>query len=520
MRRTPAHSHLRTITKNVLANFARLGATWLVVLTLPPLLVRILDKPTYATWMLILQLAAYISVFDGGVQLAIARFVARAEGTRDHRYLKEILSSVGFVLVILSAIALSAVCLFSWELPRFFHNIPPSIVHDAQRASLAIGLSLAISVPFSTLAGFFSGLQRNEVISLAVAIGKLVGAAGVAWAAFHRQGISTMAAWMALGNVIQSLIYVGAWRRLAPRSLLQRPFVKTAVIREFLTFCSTLLITQCATILITGLDMPIVAAMDFHAAAYYAVAATVSNMLIIPQQAIVSTLMPIASGMSVADTADRMGEVLIKTTRYATAILCLITLPLMLGAYPFLHIWVGKDYALHSLPFAEILIAAQWLRLTLMPYATIGFSVGQQRQMLTSAFVEGALNLTCSLIAAHFLGALGVAIGTSVGACAGVYVHFFNSMPRTNLILFRRWRLLAKGILQPTLLSLPLGFLALVLTHLVNAPLLKVLFIAGGEAMAFLLLWRYNFSPQEREALATSFGRAIHFSWKPMNVEV
>lgn len=77
-----------------------MGSSWLVVLFLPPLLVRVLDKPTFATWVLILQIGAYVGVFDGGIQSAIGRFVACADGLQDNRYMGQTLSSAGLIMLI------------------------------------------------------------------------------------------------------------------------------------------------------------------------------------------------------------------------------------------------------------------------------------------------------------------------------------------------------------------------------------------------------------------------------------
>jgi O-antigen/teichoic acid export membrane protein len=247
--------------------------------------------------------------------------------------------------------------------------------------------------------------------------------------------------------------------------------------------------------------MPIVAAFDFRSAGYYAVAVMVSNMLVAPHSAIVSTLLPVAAGMSVGDSAHRMGEMLVKCSRYASAILCLIALPLMLGLHPFLRLWIGLDYADHALPLAEVLIAAQVIRLTLLPYATIGLSVGQQNRLLISPFMEGVVNLACSLVAVRLLGAMGVALGTLVGAAVGIAAHFFNSMPRTNRVLFRRRTLLVQGILGPFGLTLiPAAGALLVLSHLASA-IAGIVVVSVGELTAALLLWRLNFDERERDTL-------------------
>lgn len=490
------------IARNSLANLARMGSSWIIVLLLPPLLVRVLDKPAYATWVLILQVSAYIALVDGGIQSAIARFVARAEELRDYRSMGQSVTSAGVVLVAAALLAALATAICAWQLPNIFHAIPPAIVADARWGLLIIGLSVALILPVSTFAGTFIGLQRNHVNAWAGSLGKLAGAAGIAWAAWRHQGIIAMAAWAGFGNVLQAAIYLIAWERLKIERLVARANATRAAVREFLTFCYSIFAGQLGSLLITGMDMPVVAAFDFPAAAYYAIAATASNMLIVPQGAIVSTLMPVASGISAVQTPERMGELLLRTTRYATAILCLLTIPLVAGMYPLLRLWAGLDYARHALVLAEVLIVAQFIRLTLLPYAAVGLGVGQQQRMLISPLGEGLVNLACSIVLAHFYGAIGVAAGTLVGSLCGVLLHFFNSMPRTDLIRFSRRRLLWTGILRPMLFCLPAALLAiLALRHLSAAPV-QFSAIAAAELFAALALWWMNFSGPERRQMA------------------
>ena len=71
--------------------------------------------------------------------------------------------------------------------------------------------------------------------------------------------------------------------------------------------------------------------------------------------------------------------------------------------------------------------------------------------MLISPLGEGVVNLVCSLIGARYLGAVGVALGTLIGAVAGVLLHFLNSMPRTDRLKFNRGEFATGGILRPVI---------------------------------------------------------------------
>lgn len=503
-------SILGTVAKNSFANLAKMGALSVTVFLLPPLLVRVLDKPVYASWVLILQIGTYVSLFDGSIQSAISRFTGRSRGLNDDRYLGEILSSAGLVMLGAAMVTAILTILGSWQLGILFSGIPPSIRLDAQRALFIFGMSLAVSLPFSTLAGAFLGLQMNTVNAVAGSVGRILGSAGAAWAAYRHQSLVAMALWTAGGNLLQGLLYLLAWQKLTLRGVIRWSHVTRGAMREFAGFCSALFAIQLGGLLITGLDIPIVAAFDFHSTAYYAIAATVSMMLSVPQSAVVNNLVPVAAGMSATADPEKLGALLIRATRYSSAILCLIMLPLMLGMRPFLHFWVGADYAMHAYPMAMLLVVAQFIRLQLLPYAAFGFAAGQLSRMLISPLGEGVVNLLCSLAGARYFGAVGVAMGTLIGAVAGVALHFFNSMPRTDRLVFDRGELAVAGILRPMICCLPGVLLGVIALSFAPHRAIQWLVIGGSELIAAVTLWRLNFDMRERDQIAGLVLRFAH----------
>jgi O-antigen/teichoic acid export membrane protein len=504
--RTDRSAFLGVLARNVIANLGQSGATWLIILFLPPLLVRVLDRPTYATWMLLLQLGAYIALIDSGIQVAIARFVAHADGLGDEEYMGGLLSSAGGVLLAAGVLAAAVVLLVAWQLPALFRSIPGPILSESRKALVILGWSLAIALPFSTLAGFFRGFQRNEILAASTIAGRFCGAIGVAWAAYCHRGLAAMATWSAVGNLIVPAAYLVVWSRSGRTALIQLSRVTFRLAREFMTFCSAMLASQLAALLVSGLDMPIVVSFDFGSAAYYAVATTASNMLIAPQGAILNALLPVAANLSARNSPETMGLALRKITRYGMSILILLTLPLVFGMSAFLHLWVGSLYAVRTAPLAELLVIAQFIRLTTAPYALVGLSVGQQHRMLLSPFAEGVINLACSVILVLKLGAIGVALGTLIGAVVGVALHFIVSIPRTDAILVSRKTLLTRDILRPILLTFPVVALLFIAGICGLHTVIYLAVVGAGDLVVAITLFRYLLERHEQEEIL-NFGR-------------
>ncbi len=512
-RREASSGQVFVLAKNAAANLMRIAAGWIVLLVVPPLLVRLLDKPAYATWMLMLQIGAYATMFDGGLQLAIARYVARGRQSAGQHNLGRVITNTTAILIPPAVLLCALTVIVAAHLGDLFSSIPAEVLPQAQGALLFIGLSLGIAFPASVLAGLCLGLEKNQMNAIAGSAARLSGAAGTLWAAFHHQGLIRMAEWTALGNLLQPALFLLVTRRFGIFSLLRARFLALSFVKEFLSFCGAIIVSQLSGLLISGLDLPIVAAWDFRNAGYYALAALVSNMLVVPQSAVLTTIVPMMSAMTMGDQAERMGRILIRTTRLATALLMTAAVPLMLGMAPLLRLWVGADYASNTLLFGELLVAAQTIRLTLMPYTLIGFSAGEQKHMLVSPIVEGVVNLAASIALVRVMGAAGVAVGTLIGAVVGIALHFFVSMNRAPSMSFRKNDLLWQGILRPAAWALAPAAVAAMAMLIIPSTPGRLLVVGLTFVILCALLWKVHLAPEERAAVRELAARL--FSSRP-----
>src|SRR5215469_16511636 len=86
---TPAASQVKSpglatvVFRNISANLARAAAVTAVAILLPSYLTHHLPVKVYAAWVLIIQLGAYVSYFDLGIQTSVSKFVAEHDARRD-----------------------------------------------------------------------------------------------------------------------------------------------------------------------------------------------------------------------------------------------------------------------------------------------------------------------------------------------------------------------------------------------------------------------------------------------------
>ena len=248
---------------------------------------------------------------------------------------------------------------------------------------------------------------------------------------------------------------------------------------------------------------------DFSQTAFYSIGTLPTNFAISIMVAALAPLLPTASALSVHHSPLQMGRVLSRITRYASIILIGSGLPLLVVGYWILRLWVGQNYAVHTLPYLRILVLANILRNMCMPYASMLVATDSQHVALASVITEAITNIAFSLYLVRHIGAIGVAYGTLIGSFVSVGMHFAISMHYTNSKLtISRARLLLTGLVRPLLIAVP-SLLLVRLWWSTAAPSFGLATWILWPLSTLLLAWFVGLNHGERTSLVATIGRRL-----------
>ena len=486
----------RIVVKNATSNLFRLAGAGIVALLLPPFLVRMLPTETYGTWVLLLQLTMYVNYLDFGISTAVARFVAHAEELNDFEQRDGIVSTAFVMLVLAATLGLVLMVLLAWQMPHIFRQMPLALWRPAQVGFVLMGGSFALGLPLSVISAVFIGMQRNEIPAALAIANKFAMALFVVSVVSKQYGIAVMGAAVALANLLSYGGAIVVWRIWAKRIRIRIAFASRLWARQIGGYSATLLIWMAGMLLVAGLDLIVVGVFDYKATAYYGLAATLTNFVTQAQGAIFAALLPASAVLGARGDGERLAAMLVASTRYGMLILLAMAIPLIVGGHWILRFWAGAEYAQHSTVILQVLVIANVIRLCALPYATLLLGTGQQGRVIASPLAEGITNLIASVVGAYWFGAIGVAIGTLIGAFVSVGMHLFYNMPRTVVFSIDRAKLVKEGLLRPILCGLPF----LLLLPFRPAP------DVGGHLSLFaiatlgaaLLFWKYGLIGSER----------------------
>lgn len=495
--------------KNAFLNLTRLGISALAALLVPPLLIRHLSPQSYGAWVLVLQVSAILNFLDFGIQTAISKFIAQYHASGDMDGCRR-LASTSFALLSLAAlVGILVSALLSWQLPHLFHQMPIELLRPARIAVILIGTSIALGLPAATCSGIFLGLQRNFEPVLVQSIGRILSTLGLIAAALTGSGLVLMALVISIINLLTYATQVLVWKLSLPEFRIDIRLANRVMLRKILGYSGILTTWSLALLLISGLDLAIVGHYRFASTAYYAVATSLTNLMIVTQAAVISPLLPVASSLHTREDPSRMGSLLLRSTRYGTLLLLATGLPLLVGAPTILSFWVGPEYAAKSESLLQVLVVANMIRLVGLPYTTLVVATGQLRLATLGTLVEAIVNLTASVLLARHLGAMGVALGTLIGAICNIGIHLAYSLTKTtDLITVTRKTLITEGLMRPALCGLPL--LAVVVVHFFSARTAHdVVLPTLATAIAVGMVWLIGFHEHERSQVGHKL-RAFH----------
>jgi O-antigen/teichoic acid export membrane protein len=450
-------SHKRKVLQGSASNLVRMLLSMLVSLVLPPFLVHRMPPAEYSAWVLILQLSGYVYMLDSGNQTAIGKFVAEYDAKGEREASHHLVSTSFTILTVAALIGSALIGVMVWGVPQLFHQMPAALVPQVRISLLAVGLSTAVTLPFGVFLSIFTGLQQYVFPTIVATIGRVGTAVALIVLLLLHCGLVQLAFVYAGFNLATAAIQFFGWRRL----------VKERVDFSFLFFHrqsgiqlakygSVMSIWTLATFLISGLDIVIVGHYQYKDTGFYAVANAVAAFMLAVISSIFGPLLPAVSSMQATSTPARIGDICIRMTRYCALLLCLFGLPLVFGGYPLLSLWVGKRYATQSAFYLEVLVLGNVARQLVLPYILVVVATGKQHLATIAAVAEAAVNIVVSIVLVQRIGAVGVAVGTLVGAFVSFGMHLLVSMRYTQpTILMPRRRFLVQGVLRALLIVVP-----------------------------------------------------------------
>ena len=156
------------------ASYIGLVANIAYSLAIVPIGLYYLGKDQFGLWMLLVQVAGYLSFIEMGIFGAAARILIDYKDDKDGPAYTELVTTAWFVLVVQAAVVAAASWLFAPLIAAAF-NIPPLLHDSAIFLFVFLGFSTALATCFKIFSAILYANQRIDLVVLLTALQLILG---------------------------------------------------------------------------------------------------------------------------------------------------------------------------------------------------------------------------------------------------------------------------------------------------------------------------------------------------------
>jgi O-antigen/teichoic acid export membrane protein len=463
-----------------------------------PFTIRLLGPSRYGLWAVLQACLIWASLSEAGMGLASTKFgadrYARGDGGGESAVIWTALSVTAVTTTCMAlVIAIGAPFIVGHLLQVSGALLGPGVVGLRIVAGVLVAQSAAAIVNTPQVVRL-----RWRQYTIITGIASLIAAAGppIALTAVSG-GVVTVTAVLLCAATVGALGSFVLGIRLQPA--LRRPRIDKAVLRQLLSYGGALTIGGLASI-------PLLTAERFFLAhnhsttvvAYYAVAATLATTLNVLPEQLVGPLLP---GLVQLEAQGRLDEQRVLYGKSLAALfLCLTPGAIILAflAHPFLSLWAGPAYGLHSTGPFLVIVAGVWFNcMSWVPYNYL-LSCGRTKLIARVQVAEVLPYLAGAWVLTAKFGAMGAALVWSATFVADSIIFFTvvrRVAPQLTFSPLSERRLRAIG--APVLLASVVAAAAILshglFTRLGWATVLSLIYAVG--------VWRLVLTTGERQGL-------------------
>ncbi len=403
-------------------NYLAQGTAALSAIIVTPLLLHHLGRTAFGVWVLASSTVLYLELFELGFGAATSKLMAEDAEERPERALQT-LNTAFFAMIPLGVLALAVGVGIAFVFPDIVH-VTPALHNQVVLVVIILALGLAVSIPGDTFGGALTGHQRFDMLGLSNSL--LVACTLVATIVIVALGGGLVALATALTATGIAFHFVRFWmlRRIQPGARISWRLTDRQRLREvthlsgwFLLYGVVVAIYQASDVLVVGV------VLGLRPAAVYAVASKLATAAQQGLDSLAQVFFPYASAIARNKDRSALTEVAADGTRAAMLVGMIIAAMYVILAFPGIRAWVGVGYGTSArtlMVFAAVIVLATPVRVI----NVVLTGSGQIPLVVLIRGVEVVIDLALSIVLAHILGPVGVALGTLGGIALARFPGF------------------------------------------------------------------------------------------------
>lgn len=455
------------IKRGVLFNYLYLGAGFVWVFLLTPVILKHLGPEKYGFWAILTSLVTYLTMFNFGLNTAVAKYTAEYMAKDRRNDVASLISTTAVTMAVLGVVIL-VVCVIVSPLVPWLFNLGGSLLSESKVAFIITALNVCLMLLWGIFGNALYGLQRVDLWMLLRTGHLLLCAALVAISLKVGLGLIGVVAAMTTSHIV---LLIAFSRILAskPFEVRCRPRLASfRMLREIAPFSGRTFILGLCNCLSNYKDYIVIGVLLGSAMVTpYEVVYKLCIQATFFFSVISNTLFPKFAVMYAKGDVEHLRLAYMHVAKLSLAIMVPVALCLLLYGETFIGLWVGRDnFAGYGV--LGTLVAMSVVHAIGTPTVNVIQSIGKNREITCSEVVNALLNLVLSVVLLKRYGIVGVAIGTlGASLLTSSWVLIYSAHKHINLEV-KRYFLAA--LMPPILAGFATAFVAVVLRSVVPMP--------------------------------------------------
>ncbi|MGA0058084.1 MAG: polysaccharide biosynthesis C-terminal domain-containing protein [Planctomycetota bacterium] len=408
-------SLLRTVTRNVLSNWAGYVVSAAVAYALTPFVIEKLGPSAWGVWGMLVAVTGYYSLLDLGVRSAVSQYVTRYWASGDIAGVSRTMSTAFGILLGISAAVVPITLVIAWLAPDLFH-LEGVDDRTAQLTFMVIGIGVAIDLPLKIFQSATYARQRFDIAN-AVGITQRLASAYLTYVVLDLGYDLVVLSFVHVGsNILGNLIRIAIAFQMLPGLQLGRAHWSRGSVRELFAFGSfNVLVNAADLIQIQGFAVIIPIILTDTALAYFNAGAIAIPYMLNIVNAIAWTLTPQATAADARGDTEGLRHLWLVGSRAVTTFAAVFAAGFVFLGTDFLRIWLGDEFVsgeefVSSGVILGLLAIGTLLRCSVSTAKQVCFGLREVKFLSRVTMLEAVVNLVLTIVLTWQMGILGAAI--------------------------------------------------------------------------------------------------------------
>ena len=444
---------MKTLVRNVFANWLGLAINMGIAFLMSPFLVHSLGDTMYGLWVLLLAVTGYMGLLDAGLKVSVVKYISRYNALSDTTSMSRVVSTVLVLHGAISALVILIAVVAAPFVPRLF-SIPADAVPVAQTVLIITAVNLAISLVASVFNGVLAGMQRYDYANM-IGVGVvLVRSALIVLVVSRGLGIVALGLVHTAGQIVAGLLVMTVVFRKIEGLQVRWSLVNRETVKTLYSFGGFVLLNNLAMFfLFNSAEIVIGIFLSAAAVTYFAIAGSLLQYLSQLIGVMTQVLHPYASEQEARGDAGGLQRTVIVGTKACLMIALPATVTFMIVGRTFIQLWMGPTYAEAAAPLLVVLAIGRVFWLSQSSAGNVLLGAGRHKLLTMTNLATGVAGLVLGSVLIRPMGLFGLALGMTIP----MVVTQGLILPRLTIRAFSvpAGQLLREGYLQPLLSTAP-----------------------------------------------------------------